>query len=117
MRRGSRVFGGDRLDQMPIEGFTPTEGTPPTRRQLLLSGAALLAIASIPSRAAASTPNPALTGITADGPFTRSTVVDIARALAKSDFVPLPSELPDPIKNLSYEQYRDIRSNRAATIW
>jgi glucans biosynthesis protein len=58
-----------------------------------------------------------LAKITAEGPFSRATVVEIARALAQADFVPPPTDLPDPIKNLTYEQYRDIRSDRNAAIW
>lgn len=52
-----------------------------------------------------------------DGPFTRSTVVEIARALAKQEYVPPPNELPDPIKDLTYDQFRDIRFNRDMAIW
>ncbi len=59
----------------------------------------------------------AIAKITAEGPFSRATVVEIARTLAKADFVPPPSYLPDPIKNLTYEQYRDIRSDRDKSIW
>ena len=58
-----------------------------------------------------------LAKITAEGPFSRATVVEIARALSQADFVPPPTDLPDPIKNLTYEQYRDIRSDRNAAIW
>ena len=59
----------------------------------------------------------AIAKITAEGPFSRSTVVEIARTLSKAAFVPPPTELPDPIKDLTYEQYRDIRSDRDHSIW
>ena len=55
--------------------------------------------------------------IAAEGPFTKSTVIEIARALSKADYVPPPTDLPDPIKSLTYEQYRDIRSDRDKSIW
>jgi glucans biosynthesis protein len=84
----------------------------------VLSGAALLAVAAMPGVALAADAPELVAGARApDGPFTRSTVVEIARALAKQDFVPPQSELPDPIKNLTYDQFRDIRFNRDMAIW
>jgi glucans biosynthesis protein len=83
---------------------------------MLLSGAAFLAASAMPNGAFAADGAPAGAGAP-DGPFTRSTVVDIARALAKQDYVPPRNDLPDPIKNLTYDQFRDIRFNRDMAIW
>jgi periplasmic glucans biosynthesis protein len=54
---------------------------------------------------------------TADRPFTSSTVRDIARALGQLPFVPPPKELPHPIEDLTYEQYRDIWFDHRKAIW
>jgi len=89
---------------------------PPSRRQVLLSGAALLAVSALPGGAWAADSAAASAGAPG-GPFTRSTVLDIARALAKQEYVPPATELPDPIKDLSYDQYRDIRFNRDMAVW
>jgi periplasmic glucans biosynthesis protein len=90
-----------------------------TRRGLMASVATLLISTSFRGSAFAQDNDieKALAQIPAGGPFTRATVVDIARALSKAEFTPPPSELPDPIKDLTYEQYRDIRFNRNASIW
>src|SRR6185295_18707677 len=75
-----------------------TGSSTPTRRSFVVSAAALVAATAVPRRAFAIA---AAESIAADGPFQRSTVIEIARNLAKSDFVPPPSELPAPIKNLT----------------
>ena len=59
----------------------------------------------------------AITALGADGDFTRASVVDLARRLAASEYAPPPTELPDPIKDLTYDQYRDIRINRETRPW
>jgi periplasmic glucans biosynthesis protein len=90
----------------------------PTRRSLMTSAAALFAAAAMPYRALAAGPLPAaLSAAASDGPFQRSTVIEIARNLAKTDYVPPASDLPDPIKNLTYDQFRDIHPNRAGAVW
>jgi len=90
-----------------------------TRRQLLSYATVAAAALNFPviALAADDEVSAALAKITAEGPFSRATVVEIARALSQADFVPPPSDLPDPIKDLTYEQYRDIRSNRNAALW
>jgi glucans biosynthesis protein len=90
----------------------------PTRRAALRGAGALFASALLPA-AQAQTPNPAAE-ILAEAeavPFDRSTVVALARKLAASEFVPPPTELPEAFADLTYDQYRDIRSNRDAAIW
>jgi len=90
----------------------------PTRRNFLTSAATLFAAAAVPYAAlAANPPSAALAAVLTDGQFQRSTVIEIARNLAKSDYVPPDTDLPDPIKNLTYDQYRDIHPNRAAAVW
>jgi glucans biosynthesis protein len=88
-----------------------------TRRRFMTSAAMVVAAAAVPYRALAAAAPAALAAVSADGPFQRSTVIEIARALAKSDYVPPPSDLPDPIKDLTYDQFRDIHPNRAGALW
>lgn len=51
------------------------------------------------------------------GPFTRSTVAEIARALAKKPYEAPDTSLPPILENLTYDQYRDIRFRPEAAIW
>ena len=90
-----------------------------TRRQVLASAATTLAALYLPGFALAQDDeiSAAIAKITSSGPFSRATVVEIARSLSKGEFVPPRQDLPDPIKDLSYEQYRDIRFDRDASIW
>jgi glucans biosynthesis protein len=93
----------------------------PTRRQLLASGAVVLGSAMLggsanaldvkPGEAAAANP------VMVEGPFDRSAVSALARALAQAEYKPPPNELPTEIGDLSYDQYRDIRFRPAASIW
>ncbi len=59
----------------------------------------------------------AATSPAAGTPFTRSTVTEMARALAKKPFEPPSSDLPDSIKNLTYDQYRAIYFRPDKAIW
>jgi glucans biosynthesis protein len=52
-----------------------------------------------------------------DGPYTRSTVADIARKLAASPYQSLESSLPQVLVDLTYDQYRDIRFRPERAIW
>lgn len=54
---------------------------------------------------------------TRDGPFNADTVIEIARKLSKSSYVPPKSSLPSFFAKLTYDQYRDIRFRRSATFW
>lgn len=51
------------------------------------------------------------------GPFNRSTVAEIARALAKQPYQAPDSSLPKAFDKLTYDQYRDIRFKPEAAIW
>ena len=50
-------------------------------------------------------------------PFGPSSVLDLARILAKSPAKPNTADLPDPFTNLNYEQYVGIRPKRSGMIW
>ena len=52
-----------------------------------------------------------------DGPFNRSTVIEIARALAKKPFRAPQDKLPEQLTKLTYDQYRDIRFKPDRAIW
>lgn len=49
--------------------------------------------------------------------FTPTTVVDLARRTAASDFVPRRLEGSPALQQLSYDQYRDIRFKPDAALW
>ncbi|HYF54357.1 MAG TPA: glucan biosynthesis protein, partial [Salinarimonas sp.] len=90
----------------------------PSRRELLaLAGGAALA-----SGTAGAQPAPGLQGVVAsvmgDGQrFDHGRVVEIARALARRPFAPVPPDLPEAFANLNYEQYVGIRALPGAVIW
>jgi periplasmic glucans biosynthesis protein len=50
-------------------------------------------------------------------PFHPGNVTDMARAAAKQPFKPLSTDLPNPFRKLSYDQYVDIRAKPSAIIW
>ena len=91
-----------------------------TRRRLLASAGAFVAAAAIgdlyPDQAMAQATNVAAS-LATDGPFTRSTVAEIARRLSRVPFAAPASRLPDVLQNLTYDQYRDIRFKSAASVW
>ncbi len=49
--------------------------------------------------------------------FTPDSVLDMARALAKSPFKEPKSTLPDVFSNLNFEQYSAIRRNPGSAVW
>lgn len=73
---------------------------PVTRRHLVQSLAAMPLLAGTSAFAQ---------GATAPAPFTRDTVLALARERAGRPFEPPPRTVPDALANLSYDQYRDIR--------
>ena len=87
----------------------------PSRRFVLVSVAAAFGGSALgwPGRALSADQPP----LTADGPFTRSTVTEIARALSKAPFVPPTQNLPAPIANLTYDQYEAIYFKPEAAVW
>jgi glucans biosynthesis protein len=50
-------------------------------------------------------------------PFSRSTVTGMARDLAQKPFAPPSQDLPDAIKNLTYDQYRALYFRPEKAIW
>jgi len=87
----------------------------PSRRFVLVSGAAAIAGGALGwPEAAWSAVDPSLT---ANGPFTRSTVTEIARLLSKTAFVPPTQELPDSISDLNYDQYQAIYFKPDQAVW
>lgn len=51
------------------------------------------------------------------GEFNRYTVQEIAQELAKRPFKAVPSQVPDALQNLNYDQYRAIRYRPERAIW
>jgi len=49
--------------------------------------------------------------------FDATTVVEMARALAQKPFAPPGTSLPEELRKLTYDQYRDIRFRPSATLW
>ena len=58
-------------------------------------------------------------GVRLAGPidFGASSVTDLARELSKHAFKPISTDLPDPFKSLSYEQYYGIKLKDEARVW
>lgn len=85
-----------------------------TSRRVVLAGlGSALAGNLVPgSLSAFAAANPA-----AGTPFSRSTVTDMARKLAQAPFSPPSQDLPDSIKNLTYDQYRAIYFRPDKAIW
>jgi glucans biosynthesis protein len=50
-------------------------------------------------------------------PFTRDTVTQIAKRLASEPHAPGRIDSASPLRQISYDQYRDIRNNPDAAIW
>lgn len=50
-------------------------------------------------------------------PFTEEVLLQKARLLAQSPYVPPADTIPEPYKHLTYDQYRDIRFKRELGIW
>ncbi len=82
---------------------------------MLVAGAAALGGAALgwPVSALAADQPP----LTADGPFTRSTVTEIARALSKAAYVPPSQDLPAGVAALTPDQYHAIHYRPDAAIW
>jgi glucans biosynthesis protein len=85
------------------------------RRDLLklALGGAVAGTGTMAARAVAAQ-GPALADPT---PFKPELVVDMARELAKKAYDPPATDLPDPLANLSYDQYVGIRLKTDAVIW
>ena len=103
---------------------------------LTLGGvAASTVLSAFPTRADPAPPAPASPPVPADPPpavphvagpgvilappmdFSPSTPSDYARQLAKQPFKPISSDLPDPFRNLGYEDYAGIKLKPEARVW
>jgi glucans biosynthesis protein len=89
----------------------------PSRRFVVVSLAAIAAGKGLGWPGQAWAQDAPATGFAADGPFTRSTVTEIARALAKQPFVAPTQELPASIADLNYDQYQAIYFKPDAAVW
>lgn len=103
-------------------GMEQKTGSEPNRRQLtrrrvLRDGGALFLSTALSLKTAhADRATPTILTEDPPIPFDRSTVIDLARQLASSDFVrPQSDDLPPKIAELNYDQYRDIRFDRLVT--
>lgn len=87
-----------------------------TRRSVLTSGFGAFVAAAFPltSGMAAEASGPAL-GEATD--FSHARIVELARKLAEKPYVPAPTKLPPVLRNLTYDQYRDIRYRRDAALF
>ncbi len=79
-------------------------------------GATAVAQGTAPEAPAAAVAGP---GVKLGAPvdFQANDVTDAARALAKQPFKPISSDLPNPFRSLSYEQYAAITPKPEARIW
>lgn len=90
-----------------------------------LFGALLLELAAEPDRSLAAEPSApaseptAVSGFGFGEPsaFEPGMVAETARRLSKQPFKAAPADLPDALRNLTYEQYVGIRARPGAAIW
>ena len=89
--------------------------------KLALGSVGTSALISTDPLLAQTDPKPSVAGssVTLAAPvdFKSGTPADIARDLAKQPFKPIASDLPDPFKTLSYEDYAAIKLKPDARIW
>lgn len=83
------------------------------RRHLMIGGAATAAMALMPGGAEASNALVAPEG----APFNAEDVLRAAKALAEKPFSRAEVRLPSALNDLSYDQYRMIRFDRAHALW
>jgi glucans biosynthesis protein len=78
-----------------------------------------LAAAVLPRAGLAQSPTQALIQNTlGEGQrFEPGAVAEIARALSRRPYAPVPSDLPEGLSNLNYEQYANIKALPSATVW
>ncbi|WP_298964455.1 glucan biosynthesis protein D [uncultured Methylobacterium sp.] len=105
---------------------SPSRTGQPGRREVLalaagLAGAGLsgpsLAWTGGIGAAFAQDPAPAGPSLGDGDRFEAGFVVELARALAKKPFAAPATDLPDPLNNLTYEQYVAIRPQSSALVW
>ncbi|QOW23956.1 glucan biosynthesis protein G [Lysobacter sp. H23M47] len=92
------------------------------RRELLIAGLSLpLAALASPLRASPLSllldPGMQTAAGAADTVFRAETVPALARALAARAFQPPASDLPDALRGIAYDEYRDIRFDPSHSLW
>jgi glucans biosynthesis protein len=108
-------------------GVGPRSAAPRARRRWLHDALAVvvatgLAVAghgrhSLTENARAAAPERRQPAASGGEPFDDGTVVELARKLAKSPYAPPSTKLPESLEKLQYDQYRDVRFDKEATIW
>ncbi|SIS56734.1 glucans biosynthesis protein [Neptunomonas antarctica] len=84
----------------------------------LLPGLAVLSVLPLQAYAAPTkVASAAVAQYAVTGKFNRNTVADLARKLAKTPYKEPEKVLPASLRDLNYDQYRDIRFNPASAIW
>lgn len=85
------------------------------RRDFLRALNVLAAVAVLPGRHGIGT---ALAAVATEATaFSAAHVLEQARALAAKKFAPPKAELPQALRELGYDQYRDIRFKRERALW
>lgn len=88
--------------------------TPASRRGVLALGVGAALAAATSARAQTPPPpDPLAPGQS----FDAAKVVDLARTLAKQAYQAPRTDLPDGLKDLTYEQYVGIRARPGALLW
>jgi glucans biosynthesis protein len=96
----------------------PAPGFDPARRAALRFGMGAFASFLAAPAFAQSFATTAIQQTLGDGQkFSPSLVIDLARLLSKRPYTPPPTDLPDPLNNLNYENYIGIRAQPAGQIW
>lgn len=63
-------------------------------------------------------PQVAIEAVLSEGkPFHAAHVAEVASTIARKDYVPPPTNLPDAFANLSFEDYSTIRLHETARVW
>lgn len=85
------------------------------RRHFVQGGSALFAASLYGGTAQPALSNDA--GAPAGEPFSRAVVIEAARRLASEPYVDRAETIPDDLRAIGYDEYRDIRFKEAARIW
>ncbi|HEX8662855.1 MAG TPA: glucan biosynthesis protein, partial [Beijerinckiaceae bacterium] len=82
-------------------------------------GGAAGALAAAPALAQAQAPTLSLiqTALGEGQRFEAMAVVELARTLSKRPYAAVPTDLPEALANLNYEQYVGIRALPSAQVW
>ncbi len=88
------------------------------RREFIIGGAGLAALAGVGALAADSRPTQTASGAAEGGTaFDGSTVRQLARQLAQQPYKAPGNALPDELKDLSYDEYRAVRFRPESALW